>query len=508
MPQIKEIFSLLSNLADKDKELIQKAYDFAVVAHEGHERKNGEPYLNHLFATAETLAELGMGPITISAGLLHDAIEDTDAKPEDIEKEFDKEILFLVEGVTKLGHIKYHGTSRHNESLRKLFVAMSQDIRVLIIKLCDRLHNMRTLEHVPKEKQLRIATETLEIYAPIAYRLGIKKLQRELEDLSFSYVNPEDFKKVQKLSKIKRVEQEAHLDKFRKSLKKELSKDGVIDFHTDNRVKGLYSLFKKLKRKELDIEKVYDVLALRIVVPTISDCYKVLGIIHGAWRPLPGRIKDYIAFPKTNGYQSIHTTIFTGDGGIIEIQIKTDQMYRESEYGIASHVGYKWKQNNQQKKFNPDLLWVNKLIPTNKHWDDGATGNLTYKARATTDVPRWVKELVDYQKEARDDKFLDDIKSDFLDERIFVFTPKGDVIDLPKNSSVIDFAFSIHSDIGEHTAGAKVNVKFVTLQTILKNGDRVEIETKKGAKPSYKWLEHCKTTMARRHINHYIETKK
>ncbi|OHA98249.1 MAG: hypothetical protein A3G47_01485 [Candidatus Zambryskibacteria bacterium RIFCSPLOWO2_12_FULL_39_45] len=508
MPQIKEIFSLLSNLADKDKELIQKAYDFAVVAHEGHERKNGEPYLNHLFATAETLAELGMGPITISAGLLHDAIEDTDAKPEDIEKEFDKEILFLVEGVTKLGHIKYHGTSRHNESLRKLFVAMSQDIRVLIIKLCDRLHNMRTLEHVPKEKQLRIATETLEIYAPIAYRLGIKKLQRELEDLSFSYVNPEDFKKVQKLSKIKRVEQEAHLDKFRKSLKKELAKDGVIDFHTDNRVKGLYSLFKKLKRKELDIEKVYDVLALRIVVPTISDCYKVLGIIHGAWRPLPGRIKDYIAFPKTNGYQSIHTTIFTGDGGIIEIQIKTDQMYRESEYGIASHVGYKWKQNNQQKKFNPDLLWVNKLIPTNKHWDDGATGNLTYKARATTDVPRWVKELVDYQKEARDDKFLDDIKSDFLDERIFVFTPKGDVIDLPKNSSVIDFAFSIHSDIGEHTAGAKVNGKFVTLQTILKNGDRVEIETKKGAKPSYKWLEHCKTTMARRHINHYIETKK
>ena len=304
------------------------------------------------------------------------------------------------------------------------------------------------------------------------------------------------------------MEQEAHLDKFRKSLKKELAKDGVIDFHTDNRVKGLYSLFKKLKRKELDIEKVYDVLALRIVVPTISDCYKVLGIIHGAWRPLPGRIKDYIAFPKTNGYQSIHTTIFTGDGGIIEIQIKTDQMYRESEYGIASHVGYKWKQNNQQKKFNPDLLWVNKLIPTNKHWDDGATGNLTYKARATTDVPRWVKELVDYQKEARDDKFLDDIKSDFLDERIFVFTPKGDVIDLPKNSSVIDFAFSIHSDIGEHTAGAKVNGKFVTLQTILKNGDRVEIETKKGAKPSYKWLEHCKTTMARRHINHYIETKK
>ena len=220
MADIKEIFSLLSNPTDKDKELIRKAYNFAVIAHTGHERKNGEPYLNHLFATAQTLAELGMGPITISAGLLHDAIEDTNVKPEDIEKEFGKEILFLVEGVTKLGHIKYHKSSRHNESLRKLFVAMSQDIRVLIIKLCDRLHNMRTLEHVDKEKQLRIATETLEIYAPIAYRLGIKKLQRELEDLAFSYVYPEDFKKVKKLSKIKRVEQEAHLNKFKKSLKK------------------------------------------------------------------------------------------------------------------------------------------------------------------------------------------------------------------------------------------------------------------------------------------------
>src|SRR3990167_6344813 len=371
MNDIKEITSLLQNPTEKDIALIEKAYNFAKKSHEGHMRNSGEQYFNHLFATAKNIAELGMSATTISAGFLHDLLEDTKVKPEEIEKEFGKEILFLVDGVTKLGEIKYRGTSRYNESLRKLFVAMSQDIRVLIIKLCDRLHNMQTLEHVPKEKQRRIATETLEIYVPIASRLGIKKLQRELEDLSFSYVNPEDFKKVQKLSKIKRVEQEAHLDKFRKSLKKELSKDGVIDFHTDNRVKGLYSLFKKLKRKELDIEKVYDVLALRIVVPTISDCYKVLGIIHGAWRPLPGRIKDYIAFPKTNGYQSIHTTIFTGDGGIIEIQIKTDQMYRESEYGIASHIGYKWKHDNTaRKKLNPDLLWVNRLIPVNKHWDD------------------------------------------------------------------------------------------------------------------------------------------
>ena len=240
-----------------------------------------------------------------------------------------------------------------------------------------------------------------------------------------------------------------------------------------------------------------------MVVPSVADCYKVLGIIHSIWRPLPGRIKDYIAFPKTNGYQSIHTTIFTGDGGIVEIQIKTDQMYQESEYGIASHISYKEK--DEKKKISPDLLWVHKLIPMNKHWDDDKKA---YKSSGTSsDVPRWIKDLVEYQKEAGKE-FLDDIKSDFLDERIFVFTPKGDVIDLPKNSSVIDFAYSIHSDVGEHMSGAKVNGKLVSLSTILKNGDRVEIETKKNARPSYKWLEYCKTTLAKRRIHHYIESKK
>ncbi|MBI4156019.1 MAG: bifunctional (p)ppGpp synthetase/guanosine-3',5'-bis(diphosphate) 3'-pyrophosphohydrolase [Candidatus Zambryskibacteria bacterium] len=506
MSDIKQIISLLSNPTEKDTKLIEKAYNFVTVSHDGHLRKSGEPYLNHLLATARTLAELGMGPVTISAGLLHDAIEDTDIKSEDIEKEFGKEILFLVEGVTKLGHIKYQGSSRHNESLRKLFVAMSQDIRVLIIKLCDRLHNMRTLEHVSKEKQLRIATETLEIYASIAYRLGIKKLQRELEDLSFKYVYQEDFKKVEELSKTKRIEQEIHLDKFLKSLKKELAKNEMTAFHTDYRVKGLYSLFKKLKRKEWNIEKVYDVLALRVVVSTIADCYKVLGIIHSVWRPLPGRIKDYIAFPKTNGYQSIHTTIFTGDGGIVEIQIKTDEMYKESEYGITSHIGYKQKQNGAEQKSSLSLSWIRKLLPIRKSWNE-ETGQ-EKSSLNLDDVPGWVKDLVDYQKSAKDDKFLDDIKSDFLDERIFVFTPIGDVIDLPKNSSVIDFAYSIHSDIGEHMSGAKVNGKFVAINTVLHNGDRVEIETKKNAKPTHKWLEHCKTTIARRHISHFIENLK
>ena len=466
MKEIKEILSLLHNLKDTDIALIQKAYDFAKKAHEGHLRASGEPYFNHVFSTAKSIAELDMEAVTISAGLLHDVLEDTIVKPEDIEREFGKEIQFLVEGVTKLGKLKYHGATRHSESLRKLFVAMSHDIRVLIIKLCDRLHNMKTLDFIPKEKQLRIAKETLEIYAPIAYRLGIKKIQRELEDLAFSYVYPEDFKKIQKLLKTKRAEQEIHLDKFQKSLKKELAKNGITDFRMDNRVKGLYSLHKKVLKYDTEVEKIYDISALRIMVRDVSDCYKILGIIHGAWRPLPGRIKDYIATPKLNGYRSIHTTVFTGDGGIIEVQIRTEEMHREAEYGIASHISYKEKS-----------------------------------------VPDWVKKLVEYQKSAGEG-FANDIKTDFFEERIFIFTPKGDVIDLPKNASVIDFAYSIHSDIGDHMSGAKVNGKFVAINTVLQNGDRVEVETKKSAKPSFKWLGFCKTSMAKRHINHYLENTK
>ena len=503
MSKIQEIFSLLQNATDEDRKLIQRAHDFAEHAHEGHERKSGESYFTHLFATAKTLAELGMSATTISAGFLHDTIEDTGVTAEDIEKEFGKEILFLVEGVTKLGHIKYHGTSRHNESLRKLFVAMSQDIRVLIVKLCDRLHNMQTLEYVPKEKQLRIATETLEIYAPIAYRLGIRKLNRELEDLGFKYVYPAEYKKVSELFKQKQRTELEYLEKFNKSIKKELAKEKIFDFQTDYRIKGLYSLYKKLKRKDMDIEKIHDISALRIIVPTISDCYKILGIIHTAWRPLPGRIKDYIAFPKTNGYKSIHTTIFTGDGGIVEVQIKTKEMYRESEYGIASHISY--KQGGKTKgTINPNLLWLQKLLPVNKHWNDTTEKKKTSRIQ---DIPHWIQDLVEYQKEAGDE-FIDDVKNDFFDERIFVFTPKGDVIDLPRESGVIDFAYSIHSDVGNHMSGAKVNGKLVSLHTTLHNGDRVEIETKKSAKPNYKWLEFCKTTMAKRHINHYLESKK
>jgi len=493
MNDIKEITSLLQNPTEKDIALIEKAYNFAKKSHEGHMRNSGEPYFNHLFATAKNIAELGMGATTIVAGFLHDVIEDTPTTQEEIRNEFGDEILFLVEGVTKLGEIKYQGTERYNESLRKLFVAMSQDIRVLIIKLCDRLHNIQTLQYVPKEKQMRIAKETLDIYAPTAQRLGIKKIQRELEDLAFAYVHPEEWEKAKSLLKTKREIQEKHLEKFEKLIKKELAKEGVTKFTIDHRVKGLYSLHKKFHKYKGDVETIYDISALRIIVPEVSDCYKVLGIIHSSWRPLPGRIKDYIASPKVNGYKSIHTTIFTGDGGIIEVQIRTEEMHKEAEYGIASHISY--KEGQKKKSLNPGLLWVNKILPKKSS---------TVK---TKDVPQWVKELVEYQKEAGNE-FVDSIKGDFFEERIFVFTPVGDVIDLPKESSVIDFAYAIHTDIGEHMSGAKVNGKFVTISTTLENGDRVEIETKNSAKPSQKWLQYCRTTMAKRRINNFLDNQK
>lgn len=507
MNDIKDIISLIPSPTPADIALVKKAYEFAQHAHRDQVRKSGEPYFNHLFATAKNLAELHMGATTISAGLLHDAVEDVGVTGEEIEKEFGKEIRFLVEGVTKLGQLKYRGTERYNESLRKLFVAMSQDIRVLIIKLADRLHNIQTLQFVPKEKQLRIAKETLEIYAPLAYRLGIRKLNRELEDHAFQYALPEEYEKTQKLLKNKRSEEEEMLEKFNKSLKKELAKNGVIHFHIDHRVKGLYSLYKKLKRKEMDIEKIHDLLALRVMVPTVADCYKVLGIIHSAWRPLPGRIKDYIAFPKPNGYQAIHTTIFNGVGGIVEVQIKTNDMQQEAEYGIASHISYKQSGGSKKKTTNPNLLWVKKILP----FSENLEGNTHIESKKINfeDVPKWVKELVEYQKdEVVTDTVIDEIKSDFFEERIFVFTPKGDVIDLPKDSTAIDFAYNIHSDVGNHISGAKINGKFVAITTTLKNGDLVQVETRPNAKPSRKWLEVVKTTIAKKHIRSSLEENK
>lgn len=510
MASVKDITSLMNQPTAEDVALVSKAYEFCELAHKDHLRKSGEPYFVHLLETAKILAELGMGPKTIAAGLLHDSIEDVGVTAQTIEREFGAEILTLVEGVTKLGTLKYQGVSRHTESLRKLFVAMSQDIRVVIIKLSDRLHNMRTLQHVDLEKQRRIALETLEIYAPVAERLGMGRLKGELEDLAFPYVYPKEYEEVQKLLKQKSKENAKHLEKITRSLKKELGKQGITNFEIDYRIKRLYSLFRKLERKDWDIDKIHDLSALRILVPTVSDCYKILGVIHSNWRPLPGKIKDYIAFPKPNGYQSLHTNIFTGDGNILEIQIRTKEMHYEAEFGIASHLSYKHVAQEAPKETS-NLLWIKSLLPSiaalkRQLTPRNTPQELNLKERSSVpSAPEWIKELAETQLNvSQSEEFLNALKTDFFSHRIFVFTPQGDVVDLPINSTPIDFAYAIHSDIGDHVSGAKVNAKMTALNTELKNGDIVEILNKASSAPTTKWLDMAKTSLARRHIQSYL----
>src|SRR3989344_1498301 len=363
MESVKEILQKMSSPSPEELALVEKAYAFAAEAHKDHKRFSGEPYLVHLVETAKGLAGLGMGAKTVAAGLLHDSIEDANIKPETIEAEFGKEIRFLVEGVTKLGRLKYRGAERHRESLRKLLVATGQDARVLIIKLMDRLHNMRTLRFVPEHKRQRIALEALEIYAAIAHRLGMGVVRKELEDLAFEYAFPEEFANAKRLLTEKTNETQERLETMLRELKKELAKDGVTSFQTDFRVKGLWSLWQKLKRKGGDINEVYDIAAIRVVVEDVATCYRVLGLVHNLWQPLGGKIKDYIAFPKPNGYQSLHTTVFSGDGGIVEVQIRTKSMHQEALFGIAAHVTYKEKNGKHAGGKGSSFDWIKSLIP-------------------------------------------------------------------------------------------------------------------------------------------------
>jgi len=490
-----KIISLIQDKDGQDINLVVSAFEFAKKVHEGQNSSSGEPYFLHLFKTAEVLASIGAKPKTIAAGLLHGIFQYTKITKEELEKEFGAEVVFLVEGVTKLGKLKYRGVKRYSESLRKLFVAMSQDMRVIIIKLADRLMDMEILQFAPEHKQKIIAEETLEIFAPIANRLGIGLIKKKLEDLSFPYVEPEEYKKVKELVKLKSRDTQKRLEKIHRMLQKKLAEEKIKVVKTDYRLKGVFSLYKKLLKYDMDIDKIYDISALRIIVPEISDCYKVLGIIHGLWKPLPGRIKDYIAVPKPNGYRSIHTTIFTGDGGVAEIQIRTEEMHREAEYGVISHISYK----TGIKTDSPGILWVLRLIPFRKKFDEKDKNQIISPLK-TEDIPKWVKELAEFQLSANHEKFIDNLKSDFFKERIFVFTPKGDVIDLPIDSIPIDFAYAIHSDIGNHIFGAKINGKFVSLNTKLQNSDIVEIQTKQGSRPSEKWLQLVKTATAQKQI--------
>ncbi len=481
--------------SDEDRRMIQRAYKLATQAHEGQMRYSGRKYVHHTIETATILADLGMDTKSIVAGLLHDTIEDAEVSTERIEEEFDEEVLFLVQGVTKLGKVRYRGMKRHIESLRKLFVATSQDIRVLIIKLADRLHNIRTLEHVPDHKQLRIAEETLEVYAPIARRLGIKNLYTQLEDEAFPYVYPDEYETVKHLSDSKYDEAIDTIEEVKRDLLIALEEaEDVEDTVVDYRLKHLFSLYQKLKKKDMDISQIYDIVALRVIVNSINECYRVLGMVHDLWRPVPNRLKDYIASPKPNGYQSLHTTVFDGKGQMAEIQIRTKDMHYEAEYGVASHVSYKSPGSGDTLEWFQDLIAsMQSDQPETKDKDN---------------VPGWIKEMTEEQQETTDPaEFMKNLQTDFFEDRIFVFTPKGDVIDLPAESSPIDFAYQIHTDLGHHISGARVNNKLCSLDTTLKDGDIVEIMTDESNSPKRKWLTYTKTTAARRKIKRAIRQK-
>lgn len=460
---------------DADFELLERAYDFAEHAHEGQLRKSGDPYFEHPKATAYRLASFRMDDKTIAAGLLHDVPEDTEYTLKDVKKEFGSEVETLVEGVTKLGKLKYRGIQRYVENLRRMFVAMAQDIRVIVIKFADRMHNLETLSALPPDKQRRVALESLEIYAPIANRLGMGDVKGQLEDLAFPYVYPEEYIWLMKKIELERRQREKIVTKLREVVEKALDEHHVPYISVHGRAKHLYSLYKKLLRHNRDLTKIYDLVALRVVVPDVSRCYETLGIIHKICPPLKGRIKDYVAQPKPNGYQSLHTTVFTPDGDIAEVQIRTPDMHEEAEYGIASHWHYKE---------------LDKLT-----------------------VPReklgWVQQLAKLQKEIKDEgQYLESLKIDLFQARIFVFTPRGDVIDLPEDATPIDFAYHIHTDIGHKCSGAKVNDQMVPLETTLKSGDVVEILIEKNRKlPNPDWLNIVKTQSAKRHIMYKLNKK-
>ncbi len=468
-----------------DAELIERAYEFAKKIHTGQKRMSGEDYIFHCLGVTEIVADLKVDSKTIAATLLHDVIDDGPGSKEDlekqVEKEFGKEITRLVNGITKLGKIKYRGAQRQVENLRKMFLAMAEDIRVVIIKLADRLHNMRALSVLPPVKQQRIAAETLNIYAPLADRLGIGHLKGALEDLSFQYLMPGEYQWLLNQVRDQIEEREKYLTKIIPDFKKEILKEGIGLVEINRRAKHYWSLYKKLQRYEMNLNGIYDLVALRVIVKDVDDCYATLGLIHKLWRPLPGRIKDYIALPKPNGYQSIHTTVFCYGGKITEIQIRTEKMHEEAERGIAAHWYYA-----EQK------------------------GLKSYLKKIFTPAPakelHWIKQLQDWQKEthAAPEDFFQSLKIDFFKDRIFVFTPLGDVINLPEGATPLDFAYQIHSDVGQHCQGAKVDSKMVALNTPLHNGQVVEIITQKNARPSQDWLKIAKTHQALDKIRQWL----
>jgi len=465
----KIIKSLDREPSSADRKLLEKACKFAEKAYFGIQRLSGEPYLSHTTETALITARLGGDIKTVIAGLLHDATEDGNSSLEEIEKEFGPEIKSIVEGVVELGKIKYRGTKKHVESLRKVISFMATDVRILLVKFADRIHNMHTIRFLKQEKQKRVALETLEIYAPIANRLGMRRIKSELEDLAFENLYPKEYTKVKTLVGNRAKEAAKSLKVFEKELMSKITESGLKEVSISKRVKHLYSTYFKLKKHNMDIEEVNDILALRIITKNIDDCYKILGLLHGNWKPVLQHVRDYIASPKPNGYQSIHTTIFDGNNKMIEVQIRTKDMHEEAEFGIAAHA-----------------LYVE-------------SGKLS-SSEEFTKRNRWVAEMIKNQEKGIGEEVLED----FFSTHMFVFTPQGEVIELPEKSTPIDFAFAIHTDVGKQATGARINNKYSALSTELKNGDVVEIETKKNSKPNKKWLDFAKSSEARKKIRNSL----
>jgi GTP pyrophosphokinase len=467
------IETVRGNRPSDDTEIIRRAWEYCLEHHNGQLRASGEPYVLHPLEVAQVLAEMKLDSTAIAAGLLHDAVEDTPVTTEDIANLFGEQVAHIVEGVTKIDKIQFaNREDRQAENVRKMLLAMVSDVRVVIIKLADRLHNMRTLEHLKPERQQAIARETLDIYAPLAHRLGMGKVRGELEDLAFRYVDPFTYEKVQNAVDSRRVEGEEFLANVEATLNDRLNDEGIAA-RVEWRIKRLYSVSQKLAEAETSIDQVYDLLAIRVITKSVADCYAVFGIIHGLWRPVPGRIKDFIAMPRPNLYQSLHTTVIGERGHQFEVQIRTEEMHRVAEEGIAAHWKYK-------------------------------AGGSPISARDEQRLA-WVRQLVEWQREMTDpNEFLSTLKIDLYPEEVYTFTPKGKVVVLPKDASPIDFAYSIHTEVGNTCVSAKVNGRIAPLRSKLRNGDIVEVVTQTGHTPSRDWLTFVKSSRARNKIKHWL----
>lgn len=479
---IEELIEKVSKyLPDEDVQFIERAYQFAKVAHEGQYRKSGEAYIHHPVEVTGILANLEMDAITLAAALLHDVIEDTEVTIDQLKQEFGQEVTLLVEGVTKLKQIKYKSQEEQQaENHRKMFVAMAKDLRVILIKLADRLHNMRTLKYQPEDKQKSKAEETMEIFAPLAHRLGISTIKWELEDIALRYLNPQQYYRIVQMMKQKRVEREQHLGSVKELIKEKIDELGIVA-EISGRPKHLYSIYRKMQNQKKEFSEIYDLMAIRIIVKDIRDCYAVLGIIHTCWKPMPGRFKDYIAMPKANMYQSLHTTVISSKGEPLEVQIRTEEMHRTAEYGIAAHWAY--KEGNEAVQ-NTAIRFEDKLT--------------------------WFREILESQQDASDaQEFMESLKLDLFSDLVFVFTPKGDVFELPAGSVPIDFAYRIHTEVGNRCVGAKVNGRIVTLDHILNTGDIVDVLTSKNSYgPSRDWVKIAKSSHAKSKIKQFFKKEK